>query len=401
VTQEAPERATEPAFQFTLAGRSGAARAGRYTTPHGPFNTPAFMPVGTHGAVKAMTPDQVRATGAQIVLANTYHLSLRPGEGLVAKLGGLHEFMRWDGPILTDSGGFQVFSLPKVEITDRGARFANEVTGDSIDLTPERAIRIQNELGADIIMAFDECTPYPATEAEAGRGVRRTLAWIERCLTAHERPKEQALFPIVQGGVHLELRTQCAAALVALDMPGYAIGGVSVGEGHELMCRVASHTAPLLPESKPRYLMGVGTPEDILAGIGFGIDMFDCVIPTRYARSATVFTSRGRLRLTNRRYRRDAYPIDLSCSCATCAGGFSRAYLHHLFAANEVLSAMLCSVHNVHFYQSLVRGARQAILDERWDEFHREQLAGFGEEAGSSGQNKKQKAGARRKKRES
>jgi queuine tRNA-ribosyltransferase len=399
VSDEAPKTTDEPVFRFTLAGRSGDARAGRFTTPHGPFDTPAFMPVGTHGAVKAMTPEQVRATGAQIVLSNTYHLSIRPGETLVAKLGGLHEFMRWDGPILTDSGGFQVFSLPKVEITDRGARFANEVTGDSIDLTPERAIRIQNQLGADIIMAFDECTPYPATEAQAGRGVRRTLQWIERCIGAHERPSDQALFPIVQGGVHLELRTQCAAALVALDMPGYAIGGVSVGEGHELMCRVANHTAPLLPESKPRYLMGVGTPEDILAGISFGIDMFDCVIPTRYARSATVFTSRGRLRLTNRQYRRDAYPIDLSCDCATCKGGFSRAYLHHLFAANEVLSAMLCSVHNVHFYQSLVRDARQAILDGRFEDFHRTQLAAFGEDAGKPARNKKQKPGAGRKKR--
>ncbi len=376
---------TQPPFRFQLAARSGGARAGRFETPHGAFDTPAFMPVGTHGAVKALTPEQVRATGAQIVLSNTYHLHLRPGEGLVQKMGGLHAFMRWDGPILTDSGGFQVFSLPRVEIDDRGARFTNEVSGEVVDLTPERSMEIQNALGADIIMAFDECTPYPATEAMARDGVRRTLLWIDRCLKAHDRPGEQALFPIVQGGVHLELRRSCAEALVALDAPGYAIGGVSVGEGHELMCQVTEHTAPLLPEDRPRYLMGVGTPEDLLAAIGFGIDMFDCVIPTRYARSATVFTSRGRLRLTNRRYRRDAYPIDRSCDCAACAGGFSRAYLHHLFAANEVLSAVLCSIHNVHFYQALVRDARRAVVDGRYDDFRREFLALYGRDGTGTG----------------
>ena len=377
-------------FHFHLESTSGEARAGSFTTPHGAFDTPAFMPVGTHGAVKAMTPDQVRATGAQVVLANTHHLALRPGEGLVAKLGGLHAFMRWDGPLLTDSGGFQVFSLPKVEISDRGARFANEITGESVDLTPERSIEIQNVLGADIIMAFDECTPFPASEEQAGAGVRRTLLWLDRCMKAHARPGDQALFPIVQGGVHLQLRTSCAQALAQFDAPGYAIGGVSVGEGHDLMCRVTQHTAPLLPEGKPRYLMGVGTPQDVLAAIDFGIDMFDCVIPTRYARSATVFTSRGKLRLTNRRYRRDGYPIDLSCSCAACQGGFSRAYLHHLFAANEVLSAILCSIHNVHFYQSLVRSAREAICAGRYDRFRAEFLADYGDDR-SGGRAKKRK----------
>jgi queuine tRNA-ribosyltransferase len=343
------------------------------------------MPVGTHGAVKAMTPSQVRATGAKIVLANTYHLALRPGEQAVAKLGGLHEFMRWSGPILTDSGGFQVFSLPKVDIDDRGARFKNEVTGEVMDLTPERAIEIQNALGADIIMAFDECTPHPADEALAAQGVRRTLQWIDRCSRAHARPDSQALFGIVQGGVHLELRSACAQALVAMDLPGYAIGGVSVGEGHELMCRVTQHTAPLLPDHKPRYLMGVGLPEDLVAAMGFGIDMFDCVIPTRYARSATVFTSRGRLRLTNRRYRRDRYPIDLSCECEACAGEFSRAYIHHLFAANEVLSAVLCSIHNVHFYQRLVARARAAIIENAYAEFQREFAREYGGAEGSVG----------------
>jgi queuine tRNA-ribosyltransferase len=369
-------------FRFTLEARSAAARAGTFHTPHGPVETPAFMPVGTHGAVKAMMPEQVRATGAQMVLSNTYHLALRPGEALVAKLGGLHRFMQWPGPILTDSGGFQVFSLPGKEISDQGVRFRNEVDGSTMDLTPERSIEIQNALGADVIMAFDECTPFPADEALAATGVRRTLDWIQRCLRAHARQGDQALFGIVQGSVYPRLRERCAAGLVPLDLPGYAIGGVSVGEGHELLCRVTEHAAPLLPEDKPRYLMGVGLPEDMLAAIGFGIDMFDCVIPTRYARSASVFTSRGRLRLTNRRYRRDAYPIDTSCACAACAGGFSRAYLHHLFAANEILSAILCSIHNVHFYEWMVRGARGAILAGRYDDWRREFLARY---AGSGG----------------
>jgi queuine tRNA-ribosyltransferase len=336
------------------------------------------MPVGTHGAVKAMTPDQVRATGAEVVLANTYHLMLRPGEALVQKLGGLHAFMRWDGPILTDSGGFQVFSLPKREIDDGGVRFKNEVDGSSVELTPERSVEIQNALGADIIMAFDECTPHPADEALARAGVRRTLSWLDRCLTAHRRSRDQALFGIVQGSVYPALRTSCAEAVVASDLPGYAIGGVSVGEGHELVCEITGHTAPLLPEIKPRYLMGVGLPEDLLAAIGYGIDLFDCVIPTRYARSATVFTVRGRIRLTQRRYRRDAYPIDLSCDCLACAGGFSRAYLHHLFAANEILSAILASIHNVRFYQHLVANARAAIAARDFDAFRKDFLEAYG-----------------------
>jgi queuine tRNA-ribosyltransferase len=374
-----------PPLAFTLEARSGRARAGRMTTPHGALHTPAFMPVGTHGAVKAMTPQQVRAAGAEMVLANTYHLALRPGEGLVAKLGGLHEFMRWSGPILTDSGGFQVFSLPHKEISDAGVRFKNEVTGDVMEMSPERSIQIQNALGADVIMAFDECTPYPADEALAARGVERTLAWLERCLAAHARPREQALFGIVQGSIYPALRERCAAALAAFDLPGYAIGGVSVGEGHELLCRVTEHAAPLLPEHKPRYLMGVGLPEDIVAAIGFGIDMFDCVIPTRYARSGVVFTVRGRLRVTNRRYRRDGYPLDPSCDCVACGGGFTRAYVHHLFAANEILSAILCSVHNVRFYERLVQGARTAILEDRFDGWRRAFLEEYAGGAGGEG----------------
>ena len=371
-----------PQFSFRLDARSGAARAGVFTTPHGDVHTPAFMPVGTHGAVKAMTPDQVRATGAEIVLGNTYHLALRPGEGLVAKLGGLHGFMRWPGPILTDSGGFQVFSLPNKEISDKGVRFKNEVTGDAMELTPERSIEIQNALGADVIMAFDECTPYPADEKLAATGVRRTLAWMQRCLHAHKRT-DQALFGIVQGSVYEKLRRQCAEALVAMDLIGYAIGGVSVGEGHELLCRITGFSAPMLPEHKPRYLMGVGLPEDLVAAIGYGMDMFDCVIPTRFARSGVAFTVRGRIRLTNRRYRRDGYPIDVSCDCTACAGGFARAYLHHLFAANEILSAILVSIHNVRFYERLVQNARAAILAGRYDDWRRGFLAEYMRETAS------------------
>jgi len=378
-------------LEFRLDALSGRARAGRLSTPHGEVATPAFMPVGTHGALKAMTPQQAEVTGTQVVLGNTYHLTLRPGEALVEKLGGLHAFMGWPHTILTDSGGFQVFSLPKVEISDRGARFANEITGETVDLTPERSIEIQNRLGADIIMAFDECTPYPASEQQAATGVRRTLAWMERCVRAHARPDDQALFGIVQGSTFPHLRESCAGALVAMDLPGYAIGGVSVGEGHELLCRVTEHAAPLLPEDKPRYLMGVGLPEDLLACMGYGIDMFDCVIPTRYARSATVFTARGRIRLTNRRYRRDAYPIDASCACYACTSGFTRAYLHHLFAANEILSAILCSIHNVHFYQHLMSEARQAIVDGRYEEFCRHFLAAYQVETGDGGGKKARK----------
>ena len=371
-------------FSFRVEARSGAARAAVFTTPHGPVHTPAFMPVGTHGAVKALTPDQVAATGAEMVLANTYHLALRPGEGLVAKLGGLHGFMRWPGPILTDSGGFQVFSLPKKEISDRGVRFQNEVTGDAMELTPERSIEIQNALGADVIMAFDECTPYPADEKLAATGVRRTLAWIERCLRAHGRD-DQALFGIVQGSVYDHLRRSCAASLVAMDLPGYAIGGVSVGEGHELLCRITALAAPLLPETKPRYLMGVGLPEDLVAAIGFGMDMFDCVIPTRFARSGVAFTARGRIRLTNRRYRRDGFPIDVSCDCMACAGGFARAYLHHLFAANEILSAILVSAHNVRFYERLVGQARAAIVSGAYDDWRHAFLADYQRESTAEG----------------
>jgi queuine tRNA-ribosyltransferase len=367
-------------FALEATDRSCAARAGRLFTDHGEVATPVFMPVGTHAAVRAMTPEQVKATGARIVLANTYHLLLRPGPDLIKKAGGLHAFMAWDGPILTDSGGFQVFSLKHKEISPEGVRFRNEIDGSTVMLTPERSIEIQHSLGADIIMAFDECTPYPASRELARRGVENSLAWLERCVAAHGS-STQALFPIVQGSVYPELRAECARSIVRFDSPGYAIGGVSVGEGIEELKRIVSITAPLLPETKPRYLMGVGLPEDLVESVERGIDMFDCVIPTRYARSATLFTRRGRIRMNHRRYRRDMYPIDTSCDCYACAT-FTRAYLHHLYAANEILAAILGAIHNVRFYQRLMAEMREAIVAGRFADWK----AGFGAEYRESGE---------------
>jgi queuine tRNA-ribosyltransferase len=362
---------------FTLLGTDSATRArrGRLTTPHGDIETPIFMPVGTHAAMKAMTPEQVRETGARIILSNTYHLHLRPGEGLVAKAGGLHRFMGWDGPILTDSGGFQVFSLPNKRITPEGVYFRHEVTGEEIFLDPARAMAIQEELGADIIMAFDECIPYPCDLKYAAASTRTTIRWAQECQKAHKRP-DQALFAIVQGSVFQELRALCARELVAMDFPGYAIGGVSVGEGLELLKTVVDFTEPHLPADKPRYLMGVGLPEDILESVERGMDMFDCVIPTRYARSATLFTRRGRIRLTHKSYKRDFYPIEPNCSCYTCRT-FTRAYLHHLFNANEVLSAILASIHNVHFYLQMMAEIRQAIEAGTFAPYKRDFLAEY------------------------
>jgi queuine tRNA-ribosyltransferase len=372
-------------MRFTLLKKDAttAARRGRIETPHGIIETPIFMPVGTHAAMKAMTPEQVTATGAQIILSNTYHLHLRPGEGLVEKAGGLHKFMSWDKPILTDSGGFQVFSLPNKRITEDGAFFRHEISGEEVYLDPARAIAIQEALGADIIMAFDECIPYPCDKKYAAQSTRKTIRWAEQCLKAQTR-KDQALFGIVQGSIFEDLREMCSRELVAMDFPGYAIGGVSVGEGLDLLKKVVAMTAPFLPEDKPRYLMGVGLPEDILESVERGMDMFDCVIPTRYARSATLFTRRGKIRLTNKNYRRDFYPIDPSCNCYACKN-FSRAYIHHLFNANEVLSAILASIHNVHFYLNMMAEIRQSIEEGRFAEYKREFLAGYlAEEKGKS-----------------
>lgn len=338
------------------------------------------MPVGTRAALRALTPDQVLATGAQIVLANTYHLALQPGSAIVARLGGLHAFMAMPLPILTDSGGFQVFSLPKKQIDEQGVTFKWKKGGEAFLLTPERAVAIQEELGADIIMAFDECVPYPCPRDYAERALARTLRWEKRCLEAKTRD-DQALFGIVQGSTYEDLRQQSARDLVPLDFPGYAIGGLSVGEGLEVMNRVLSWTTPELPEHKPRYLMGVGLPEDLWCGVGHGVDMFDCVIPTRHARGAVLYTFQGRIRVTNRRFKKDRLPPDTTCPCYTCQH-FSRAYLHHLFTAEEVTGTALACIHNITFLQELMARIRQAISDDRFEAAKREFFEVYGSSSG-------------------
>lgn len=362
-------------FRLLKKDRQSAARLGVVSTPRGDIQTPIFMPVATHAAMKPLTPAQIAETGSQIILSNTYHLHLQPGEGLVKKAGGLHKFMAWEKPILTDSGGFQVFSLPNKRITDDGVFFRHEISGSEIYLDPATATRIQQDLGADIIMAFDECIPYPCDKAYAEQSTKKTIRWLKECQKAMT-DNGQALFGIVQGSVYEDLRQMCAREMRKLDLPGYAIGGVSVGEGLELLKRVVGWTAPYLPEEKPRYLMGVGLPEDILESVALGMDMFDCVIPTRYARSATLFTRRGRIRLTNKSFKRDFFPIDPSCRCYTCRQ-FSRAYIHHLFVANEVLSAVLSAIHNVHFYLTMMAEIRQAISDGRFMEYKGKFLAEY------------------------
>jgi queuine tRNA-ribosyltransferase len=352
------------------------ARAGTLTTPHGTTATPLFMPVGTQAAIRTLHPDLVARAGARIILANTYHLFLQPGPAVVKRCGGLHGFMGWDGPILTDSGGFQVFSLPGRVITEEGVRFAFEKGGEPAFLGPEESIQAQNDLGADIIMAFDECIPYPAEHGYAAQAVERTLRWAERCVAAHRRPGDQALFGIVQGSVYRDLRERCARALVAMDLPGYAVGGVSVGEGHDLMNLAVEHAEPFLPAGKPRYLMGVGRPEDILEAIERGMDLFDCIIPTKLGRGGTLFTSTGKLRIQRKEYRKDRYPIDTACTCPTCTG-FSRAYLHHLYTIDEPLGKALGSMHNIHFYMDLVSRAREAILADRFLDFKADFYRGY------------------------
>ena len=337
------------------------ARAGLLETARGPVETPAFMPVGTQATVKGLTPDVLRSVGARLVLANTYHLALRPGEETVAALGGLHAFMAWDGPILTDSGGFQVFSLAaRRDLNDEGVTFRSHIDGRRITLTPARAIAIQEALGADIIMCFDHCPALPATRADVADATARTLRWALVCKSVHTRP-DQALFGIVQGGTHADLRRECAEALVALDFPGYAVGGVSVGESREEFLLALEATTPSLPTHKPRYLMGVGRPEDLLMAVARGIDMFDCVLPTRNGRNATCLSSQGPVRLRNARYRLDPKPIDESCRCPVCAR-FSRAYLRHLFMADEMLGPILASTHNLAFLHQLMHDARRAIV---------------------------------------
>jgi queuine tRNA-ribosyltransferase len=366
------------AIAFELLAADGAARRGRLRTPHGVVQTPVFMPVGTQAAVKGLTPDQVRDAGAPILLGNTYHLTLRPGESVIAELGGLHRFMAWDGPILTDSGGFQIYSLaPTRKIDDRAAVFRSHIDGALVELTPERAVAIQEALGSDIAMCLDECPPHDTTADYLGIAVERTIRWAERCRAAHKRP-DQALFAIVQGGTDVELRRRCASELTKLDFPGYALGGFSVGETEAQMLAALAPTAALLPADRPRYLMGVGTPRDLLAGIRAGIDMFDCVLPTRNGRNASAFTEDGELRLRNACHKRDPRPLQSDCPCYACRH-FSRAYLHHLFLAKEMLGPTLLSLHNVAFYCRLMAEARRAVEERRFDAFAAVRLVRWGQ----------------------
>ncbi len=369
---------------FTLlhCGTKSRARRGRLELPHGTVETPAFMPVGTAATIKSVLPRDVEATGAEMVLANTYHLAIQPGEERIEKLGGLHRFMGWRRPILTDSGGFQVFSLPGREIDEEGVRFRYELSGDRVLLTPERSMAIQQALGADIAMAFDECIPYPASHDYAARSVDRTLRWARRCLDAHVR-EDQCLFGIVQGGVYEDLRARCARETAELPFHGCAIGGVSVGEGLDNLKRVVDFTERHMPAERVRYLMGVGLPVDVLESIARGMDIFDCVIPTRYGRGGTLFTTRGRIRIDLQRYRRDGYPIDRSCECHACTN-FSRAYVHHLFQARELLGPTLASIHNLHFYQSMMANARRAIEQDRFDAWKDEFLEAMGVDGAAS-----------------
>lgn len=373
---------------FETLATDGLARRGRMRINHGLVETPMFMPVGTYGAVKGMSPTDLETVGARIILGNTFHLWLRPGLDVIERFGGLHDFIGWDGPILTDSGGFQVFSLGAMrKIAEDGVRFASPINGDRLLLTPEESMRIQSVLNSDIAMVFDECTPYqtderPTTHGEAAESMRLSLRWAgrsrvafdalsaERARTASSaaRAEPNALFGIVQGGMFEDLRDESLAGLTGIGFEGYAIGGLSVGEPKDDMMRILAHTAPRLPNDRPRYLMGVGTPEDIVTAIGHGIDLFDCVMPTRHARNGWLFTRRGDLKIRNARFRADTRPLDPSCGCPTCVR-FSRAYLHHLNKIDEMLGAHLATVHNLHYYLELVADARTAIEDgtfESW-----------------------------------
>jgi len=346
-------------MKFRVLRTDGAARRGVLELAHGSVDTPAFMPVGTYGTVKAMSPDELVALGAQIVLGNTFHLWLRPGLDVIGKHGGLHRFMGWDRPILTDSGGFQVFSLDTLrKISEEGVQFASPINGDRLFLTPEESMRIQQALNSDIAMAFDECTAYPATEKQAADSMRLSMRWAKRSKNAWQG--ENALFGIIQGGVYEALRDESLAELSALGFDGYAIGGLAVGEPEEERARIMGHVTPRMPAGRPRYLMGMGTPEDLIGAVAAGIDMFDCVLPTRNARNGWLFTRYGDIRIRNARYRDEATPLDERCACYTCRN-FTRAYLYHLQKANEILGARLNTLHNLHYYQELMRELRTAI----------------------------------------
>ncbi len=351
-------------MKFDLIANDGAARRGQLTLAHGEVDTPTFMPVGTYGTVKAMSPEELHGLGAQIVLGNTFHLWLRPGLEVIAAHGGLHRFMGWDGPILTDSGGFQVFSLGDLrKITEEGVKFQSPINGDKLFLTPEESMCIQRVLNADIVMIFDECTPYPASHEEAADSMRMSLRWAERSRRAHEG-NPNALFAIVQGGMYEDLRDESLAGLTQIGFDGYAIGGLSVGEPKDDMQRILAHTAPRLPADKPRYLMGVGTPEDLVNAVQRGIDMFDCVLPTRNARNGWLFTRQGTVKIRNAVHATDTRPLDKTCGCYTCSH-FTRAYLHHLQRTNEILGARLNTLHNLFYYQQLMRELREAIAAGR------------------------------------
>ncbi|MDQ0158738.1 tRNA guanosine(34) transglycosylase Tgt [Alkalibacillus salilacus] len=353
---------------FKTCKQTGA-RLGRVHTPHGSFDTPTFMPVGTLATVKTMAPEELKSIGANIILSNTYHLWLRPGEDIVEEAGGLHQFMNWDGSILTDSGGFQVFSLSDMrQIEEEGVHFRNHISGAKLFLSPEKAMHIQNSLGSDIMMAFDECPPYPASYEYMKSSVERTSRWAERCLEAHQKPNEQGLFGIIQGGEYEELRKQSARDLTSLDFPGYAIGGLSVGEPKDVMNRMLDYTTPLLPNNKPRYLMGVGSPDSLVDGAMRGVDMFDCVLPTRIARNGTCMTSNGRLTVRNAKFARDFTPIDENCDCYTCRN-YTRAYIRHLIKTNETLGIRLTTYHNLYFLVKLMDEVRNAIREDRLGDF--------------------------------
>ncbi|OAT85739.1 tRNA guanosine(34) transglycosylase Tgt [Desulfotomaculum copahuensis] len=365
-------------FKFSVLQTDNQTRArlGLLETTHGPVQTPVFMPVGTQATVKTMTPEEVRSVGGRLILSNTYHLYLRPGHELIRGAGGLHRFMGWDGPILTDSGGFQVFSLgPLRRVEEDGVRFRSHIDGSEHYFSPEKAVAVQEALGSDIAMAFDECAPYPCTYEQARAAVERTTRWAGRCLDAHRSP-EQALFGIVQGGVHRDLREKSACELLELNFPGYGIGGLSVGEPKEMMYAVLDFTVPLLPVDKPRYLMGVGSPDCLLEGVARGVDMFDCVLPTRIARNGTVFTRRGKLVVRNAEYARDFRPLDGDCGCYTCRH-FTRAYVRHLIKAGEILGIRLTTIHNLYFVLRLMENIRQAIREGNFEQFRKKFLAGW------------------------
>jgi queuine tRNA-ribosyltransferase len=363
---------------FELKSSDGAARCGRLTTAHGSFDTPAFMPVATQGTVKGLTPAQLRDLGAQILLANAYHLALRPGSALIRELGGLHRFMGWDGPILTDSGGYQVLSLAALrKVSDAGVEFRSHVDGAAVFLSPEDVVRIQVDLGVDIIMVLDECVAGDASRDQAERAAQRSLAWAQRCRVA-DIAAGQLMFGIVQGGVHPDLRADNARNLVTLDFPGYAVGGLSVGEERAITMAVAAETVAALPVNRPRYLMGVGLPEDLIRFVSMGYDMFDCVLPTRNGRNGTLFTSRGKLNIRLARYARDQRQADPDCACYACRT-FSRAYLRHLSQTNEMLGAQMASLHNLHFYQTLMRAMREAISRDQLHSWSSETLGRLAE----------------------